>query len=511
VKRALFLVLVSGLILAVVCPLFPEKITFIHSNDTHGNFKSYKTNVEGGERLIGGMEATSHYINQIRAREKNVLLIETGDMLTGTLAAEIEYEGVAGGAMIEFLNRLEYDVWSYGNHDFDRGQRNALGLAKLAKFPTVMANIIYKKSGKLFPAEPYHIFETGGIKVGVIAVMEENFLTEVEKEIVEGLDVLPIIPTLNSYIPELDKKTDLIVVIAHGWFDEGLRIAKNVEGVDVVLVAAEDGKFKDVDGVLVKSTKGHQETLGYLRVEVDNDKVIGYEERLIWLWADIDLKPSPQVAALVREVDDLVGEEYAKVIGEAKADLTVNYYPGEDIFVESTLGNWITDVMRWKTGAQVGFHNTGAIRADIKAGPVTKSNVFDVAPFHNTLVVFKLTGEQLKDALEADVERGWDRMQVSGIKYKYYPKEVKPYGERIDYAEINREVLVKKGKVLWPGKVYIIVSNNYLVGHAEEKYLGFPVDNHKDTGVLLDIVLMEWLDKYKVLDYKIEERIEEIR
>jgi len=511
VKRAFLLVLVSSLILAVVCPLFPEKITFIHSNDTHGNFKSYKIKVENGERLIGGMEAASHYINEIRARDKNVFLIETGDLLTGTLAAEIEYEGVTGGAMMEFLNRLGYDVWGYGNHDFDRGQRNALGLAKLAKFPTVMANIIYRKSGKLFPAEPYHIFEVGGIKVGVIAVMEENFLTEVQKEIVEGLDVLPIVPTLNSYVPVLDKKTDLIVVIAHGWFDEGVNVAKKVAGIDIVLVAAEDGKFKDVDGVLVKSTKGHQKTLGYLRVEVDNDKVVGYEEKLIWLWADIDLKPSPQVAALVREVDDLVGEEYAKVIGEAKADQTVNYYPGENIFVESTLGNWITDVMRWKTGAQIGFHNTGAIRADIKAGPITKSNIFDVAPFHNTLVVFKLTGQQLKDALETDVERGWDRIQVSGIRYKYHPKKVRPYGKRVDYIEIKGEVLVKKGKVLWPGKVYTIVSNNYLVGHAKEKYLGFPVTNPKDTGVLLDIVLMEWLDKYKVLNYKIEERIVEIR
>ncbi len=510
-KRAFFLVLVSSLILAVVCPLFPEKITFIHSNDTHGNFKSNKIKVENRERLIGGMEATSHYLNKIRAGEKNVFLIETGDILTGTLAAEIEYERVTGGAMMEFLNRLGYDVWGYGNHDFDKGQRNALGLAKLAKFPTVMANIIYRKSGKLFPAEPYHIFEVGGIKVGVIAVMEENFLTEVQKEIIEGLDVLPIVPTLNSYVPVLDKKTDLIVVIAHGWFDEGVNVAKKVSGIDIVLVAAEDGRFEDVDGVLVKSTKGHQETLGYLRVEVDNDKVIGYEEKLIWLWADIDLKPSPQVAALVREVDDLVGEEYAKVIGEAQADQNVNYYPGENVFFESPLGNWITDVMRWKTGAQIGFHNTGAIRADVKAGPITKSNIFAVAPFHNTLVVFKLTGQQLKDALEADVERGWDRIQVSGIKYKYHPKEVRSYGERVEYIEIKGEVLVKKGNVLWPGKVYTIVSNNYLVGHAKEKYLGFPVAAPNDTGILLDSILMEWLNKHKILNYKIEERIVEIR
>jgi 5'-nucleotidase/UDP-sugar diphosphatase len=511
VKRIFFLILVLSLILAVFSPLFPETITFIHSNDTHGNFKPYKIKAENGERLIGGMEATSHYLNKIRAAEKNVMLVEKGDILTGTLAAEVVYKGVTGGAIMEFLNRLGYDVWGYGNHDFDRGQHNALELAKLAKFPTVMANIVYRKNGKLFPAEPYHIFEVAGIKIGVIAVMEENFLMEVEKEIVKDLDVLPIVPALNSYVPVLDKQTDLIVVIAHSWFEEGVRIAKNVAGVDIVLVAAEDGKFKEVNGVLVQSTKGHQETLGYLKVEVDNDQVVGYEEKLIWLWADIDLKPLPQITALVKEVDDLVGKEYAKVIGGAKVDQTVSHYPGEDIFVESTLGNWITDVMRWKTGAQIGFHNTGGIRADIKAGPVSKSDIFDVAPFHNTLVVFKLTGQQLKDALEQDVERGWDRMQVSGIKYKYYPKKVRPYGQRIDYIEINGDVLVKKGKVLWPEKVYTVVSNNYLVGHAKEKYFGFPVASPKDTGVLLDIVLMEWLEKYKVLDYKIEQRIVEIK
>lgn len=510
-KNAFSVALILGFVSGINCPLFPETINLLHSNDTHGTFKPCRIKIENAERLVGGMEAASHYINEIRAAEKSVLLIETGDILTGTLAADIEYKGVIGGAMVEFLNRLDYDVWCLGNHDFDRGQRNALGLARLAKFPTVMANIVYKESGKLFPVKPYHIFEVGGVKIGVIAVMEENFLMEVQKEIVEGLDVLPIIPTLKSYVPVLDRQTDLIVVLSHGWFDEGVRIAKSVKGIDIVLAAAEDGKFKEVDGVLVKSTKGHQRTLGYLKVEVENDKVVSYEEKLIWLWADVDLKPSPQVATLVKEVDALLGKECAKVIGEAKADQTTKYYSIEDTLLESPLGNWITDVMRWKTGAQIGLHNSGAIRADIKAGPITKADVFDVSPFYNTLVVFKLTGQQLKDALECDVERGWDRLQVSGLKYKYYPKEGKPYGERVSYIEIDGEILVKEGKVLWPRKVYTVASNNYLVGHAEDKYFGFRVADFQDTGLLINKILVEWLDKYKALDYKIEERIVEIK
>ncbi len=510
-KKICPVILIFAFALSVACQSSPEKIILIHSNDTHGTFKPYEYAINDKERLVGGMEAVSHYINKIKAEEKNVLVIEKGDLLTGTLAAEVEYKGVVGGAMMEFLNRLDYDIWSFGNHDFDKGQKNAVGLSELANFPTVMANIVHKESGNLFSAKPYHVFKRGGLRIGVIAVMEENFLTEVQKEKVIGLDVLPVVPTLNTHIPELDKRTDLIVVIFHGWFEEGVRIAKNVPGIDIVLAAAEDGKFENVNGVFVQSTKGHLRTLGYIKVEVENDRIKSYEQDLIWLWADINLKPSEPVSALVREVDESIGKEYQKVIGEAKVELSIKYYPRKNSQPESSLGNWITDVMRWRTGTQIGLHNSGAIRANIKAGPVTKGDIFDVSPFRNTLVVFKLTAQQIKDALEYDVERGWDRFQVSGIKYKYYPRDVRPAGERVVYIEAGGEVIEKDGKVLQPDRIYTVVSNDYLVGHAKDKYFGFAVTDSHNTGQPLDKVMMEWLEKHKLLDYKIEGRIIEMK
>jgi len=507
-STALALVLVFG----VACNVFSNTITLIHSNDIHGMYKPYKIKVKDGERLVGGMEAASHYINQLRAAEKNVLLIDLGDVLTGTLAAEIEYKGLPGGAMIEFLNRLNCDIWCYGNHEFDKGQSLVLELAELARFPSVMSNIIYRENRKLFPSSgPYHIFDIAGMKVGVIAVMEENFLIEVYKDMVEGLEVLPVVPVLNSYVPELDEQTDLIVVLNHGSFDEGIRIAKNVKGIDVVLAAAEDGRFEEVDGVLVKSTFGHQKTLGYLKLEVEKDRVVDYEEKLVWLWADTDLKPWLQVTALVKEVEASIKAEYAKIVGEAKFDHTHKGYPMKNEVGESPLGNWVTDVMRWKTGAQIALQNSGGIRAEISKGPITKADVFDVSPFRNTLVVFKLTGQQLKDALEHDVERGEDRFQVSGLKYEYYPKKAKALGERVRYIEVNGEVLVNDAKVCHPKKVYSLVSNNYLVGQSKDKYFGFDVTHPEDTGLILDQVLVEWLLEYKVLAYKVEERIVEIK
>jgi len=509
-KESLVFGLMLGLYLGWACPLLPKTITLIHSNDIHGIFQPYELKLKEGKRLVGGMEALSHYLNELQAKEENIMLIDLGDRMTGTLAAEMEYKDVKGGVMVEFMNRLGYDILAIGNHEFDLGQDNVLELLKLTQVPSLIANIVYKENGRSFPADPYHLIDVGGIKLGVIAVMEENFLTEVHKKHIKGLEITPIVPTLNAYVPVLDRQCDLVVVLIHSTFEDGIRIAENVEGVDVVLVAAEDGRFEVVNGVLVKSTYGHLKTLGYLKLEVEQDRIVSYEESLVWLWADVDLKPSPEIKALVQETAESLKEEYDQVVGEAKTDLNRRNYPIGNAADEIPLGNWIADVMRWKTKTQIGLYNSGGIRSGIHAGPITKADIFNVCPFRNTLVVFQLTGKQIKEVLEQDVEREMDRLQVSGLKYKYYPKTAKPYGQRVHYVETSGKILVKEGEVLWPEKIYTAVSNDYVIAQAQDKYFGFPVSESYNTGYILNQALTEWLDKFKVLDYKTEDRIVKI-
>jgi 2',3'-cyclic-nucleotide 2'-phosphodiesterase (5'-nucleotidase family) len=297
----------------------------------------------------------------------------------------------------------------------------------------------------------------------------------------------------------------LIVVLFHGKYHEALDLAKKVTGIDIILVASEDGQLQKVNGTLVQSTLGHQRSLGYLKVAVKDDRVVDYEGKQIRLWAEGRLKPSPEISALVKDVDEAVGSEYAKGIGQAKRDY---YYKGKS--VENSLGNWITDAMRWKTGADISFQNSGGIRGNIMAGPITKGDIFEVSPFRNTLVLFELTGKEIKDLLEHDVEKDWDRLQVSGLSYSHHSKSTKPLGKRIHHISVNGEILVKEGKVLHPDRVFTVVSNNYLVGQAKDKYFGFPVTDSQDIGVLINQVLISWLEKNKCLDYKIEGRIVKI-
>ena len=113
--------------------------------------------------------------------------------------------------------------------------------------------------------------------------------------------------------------------------------------------------------------------------------------------------------------------------------------------------------------------------------------------------------------METDVERARDRVQVSGLKYRYFPKEARPFGERVNFIQVNGDTVVENGRILLPDKMFTVVSNDYLVGQAKDKYFGLEVTRLKETHLLLEKVLVEWLEKNEVLVCSLQDRIIEIK
>ena len=73
-----------------------------------------------------------------------------------------------------------------------------------------------------------------------------------------------------------------------------------------------------------------------------NGKIANFEQDLIWLWADVELNPSPDVQELVKEVEESFESEFSDFVGMADFHYKC---PGYDS-IENALGNWIADVMR---------------------------------------------------------------------------------------------------------------------------------------------------------------------
>src|SRR4029077_6982377 len=95
---------------------------------------------------------------------------------------------------------------------------------------------------------------------------------------------------------------------------------------------------------------------------------------------------------------------------------------------ESTLGNMVTDAMREAVGADIAFQNSGGLRADIPDGVVTRSTIYEVMPFDNTIVMMGLTGPEVRRALE-DGRAGGRVTQVSGLRYSFDLN--RPAGQRL--------------------------------------------------------------------------------
>ena len=149
------------------------------------------------------------------------------------------------------------------------------------------------------------------------------------------------------------------------------------------------------------------------------------------------------------------------------------------------LGNLLADAQRVMGHADVAIMNNGGIRADLPAGPVTYRQLFELQPFGNNLVVAKVTGRQLRVALEYSVRGGSAHVHVSGVTMTFDPRM--PDGQRLV------KVLVA-GKPLRDNATYTLAVNDFMSTGGD----GFTMFNEltwRTTGMTCLDALVGWLQK----------------
>lgn len=139
------------------------RITILHTNDMHSRIEPFSS---GSFKGIGGMAQRSSIINEIRKKEKNVLLFDAGDIFQGT-----PYFNFYGGELeFKLMSQMKYDAATLGNHDFDNGLDGLKKQLKHASFPFVCANYDFSKTILKNSFKPYKIFLRDGIKIGVFGI-----------------------------------------------------------------------------------------------------------------------------------------------------------------------------------------------------------------------------------------------------------------------------------------------------------------------------------------------------
>ena len=147
--------------------------------------------------------------------------------------------------------------------------------------------------------------------------------------------------------------------------------------------------------------------------------------------------------------------------------------------------------MRWYSGADFALVNTGGIRIDdLKKGPITVKDVYNIDPYGNDVVVYTMTGEQLEGFLMHSFMANGDWPSfVSGMTYKV----------NTDAKGKPKSVEIKPDKGRYNKKAtYTVAINSYMASTVRFE----SVDDGQSQFMTSEEMVIQYLREQKTVSYK---------
>jgi 5''-nucleotidase/2'',3''-cyclic phosphodiesterase and related esterases len=493
---SIFLMLVMVLSLSTVSMAADDttvNLTIVHTNDTHARIQSANG--------IIGFAKISTKVNELRAANPNLLLVDVGDTFHGQTIATL----VKGESIAKVLNAMDYDVMVPGNHDFNYGQDRLLELKGMLNFPMISANIENEDGTHYLPG--FTIKTIGGLKVGIFGLTTPETAYKTHPDNVTGLTFQNPIERAKDMVDLLKDNVDVLVCVGHIGEDAGSeftskKIIEAVDGIDVFVdghshTTKPDGEM--VNNTLLVQTGSYDANLGIVNLTVTNGQITAKTAELFTTEEAADLADDPAVIDVIADV-----AAANALITEVKVGETSVLLEGTRELVragETNLGNLITNAMLYETGAQIAITNGGGIRDSIQAGDITKGDVITVLPFGNYIITLDVKGSDIITALEnglTDYPAAKGAFpHVAGITFTFDPE--KPAMERVTSVMFN-------GMELDPDKYYSVATNDFMAAGGD----GFTsLGASKQTGefAALDEALIEYLDVVDPATVKVEGRV----
>ncbi|WP_435642290.1 bifunctional metallophosphatase/5'-nucleotidase [Streptomyces sp. H49] len=503
-------------------------VQLLSFNDFHGNLEPpagssgqvTETEADGTTKKIdaGGVEYLATSLRTAREGHPYSVTAAAGDVIGASpLLSGLFHDEPT----VEAMNRLDLDVTSVGNHEFDEG---ATELARMqnggchpkdgcyepgrtfkgADYPYLAANVTDEKTGKPI-LKPYWVWKHNGVKIGFIGVTLEGTPDIVTAEGVKGLKFQDEVETVDKYANILDKQgVKSIVALIH----EGGEPASASYNHDCDSPGAGDG----ISGPIVDIAKHitpkvdalvtghtHQAYVCTVPDPSGRPRMVTSASSYGKLYTDTtltyDRRTRDIVRTSVKSANHVVSRTQPKAadmtalisrwnaLAAPVADRPVGYISGDingrgATTPESPLGDLIADAQlahakSLDPKAVLALMNPGGIRSDLvrKAsggegdGVVTYGEAFTVQPFSNTVNLVDLTGAQLITALQQQVsgpnEASPKILQISaGLTYTL---DLTTSGA----ARVVTDSVRLNGAAIDPAATYRVAMNSFLAGGGD--------------------------------------------
>ncbi|MDO5395479.1 MAG: bifunctional UDP-sugar hydrolase/5'-nucleotidase [Bacteroidales bacterium] len=439
---------------------FGDDLVIIHTNDTHSQLDP------DDETDLGGIGRRKVLIDSIRKAHDNVMLVDAGDVVQGSLYFNLHHGEIEN----KLMDKLGYDLRILGNHEFDDGMEMLKKNIIDTKSQWLSTNYKFADPELAGKFSPFTIRNFDGKRIGFIALNLEpkGMISEGNYDGVEYVDPYKAANATAWALKNLDS-CDVVVALTHiGYLPTGtgtsdLQLATNSRDIDVIIgghshttidPAAKDPRkpwlVPNADGrmILVTQTGKSGKNIGEVTINLD------------------DLTSSYKLIPVTSRLDDRIDDDIVEMIAPYKAgvDSLMTLKVAESAVAmakdSNELLNFLSDYMAVRgkqlAGKKIDFGmvNVGGVRRGLPKGDISEGQILMMLPFNNKIEVLEIKGKDLLENFDVMARDGSASVSAE-VEAVYDPLTHKCTGVFI------------AGKPVDPNKTYYMATIDYLANGGD--------------------------------------------
>ena len=427
-------------------------LDFYAINDLHGKLADTDDNV--------GADELTTYLKTVMEADDNAILLSSGDMWQGSSESNLTY----GLMMTEWMNYMDFDAMTLGNHEYDWGEKYIHANGEAAEFPILAINVYDSITNERVEyCEASTVVERNGLKIGIIGAIG-NCYSSISSDVSGGFyfktgSALTNLIKAESNRLRNQEGVDFVVLSLHDGHDKNKSSASVIsnsdlrqyydvtlsEGfVDLVFEAHTHKSYMLIDSEGVYHVQAGGENTGIAHVELEinfaNNKNKVSEMEIVSkntykTYADdsIIFELMEKYSDQISKADEVLGTLSRTVYSDEICDLVakVYYQKGLDVWGDRypiTLGG--------------GFISARS-PYDLRRGEITYSDVYSILPFDNQLVLCSISGRDLMRVF----------IETSNSRYHVY------------YEEYGSDAIAN----IDPNGTYYVVTDTYTSTYSYNK------------------------------------------
>lgn len=481
----------------------PPDLRIIHYNDVYHVEPSSAEPVGGYARF---KTLCNHYRSDPKfAGQSELLTFFSGDAFNPSLESSV----TKGSHMVPVLNGIGTDCACIGNHDLDFGVRQYRHLTGQCKFPWLLANVLDPALGEnealANAPKTTMMTSSNGIKIGIIGLAEREWLDTINS-LPPDIIYKSASETAKELVPGLrEQGAEVVIAITHQREPNDNKLAEKLpEGLVDIILGGHDHYYNHslLNGTHVLRSGSDFKQLSYIEAWKKQDGSNKWDFNITRRDVVSQIPQDPESVKLIEGLTNKLKAKLDKPIGYTASPLDARFTTVRT--KESNMGNFVCDLMRFTYNGDCALMASGTIRGDqiYPPGLLRVKDIMNCFPFEDPIVVIKVTGQAVVEALENAVSK-YPALegrfpQVSNIEFEFDPQQ--PEGSRVTYTKIGDEPVDLE-------KEYVMVTRGYMA-RGRDGYDSLLIEEEggkakeivsEENGILISMMLRQYFMSLKVL------------